>query len=80
MNRPSAPGIEIHGHDVTVQNNTVVAHAIGVQNHATDAHVKDYVLDPAVPCEVGVDSSSRRATRGRPPAASPGLPEWRRCN
>jgi hypothetical protein len=59
---------------LTVTGNTWVAgpdHAIGLQNHSTDAHVKDNKLDPSIPCEVGIDKSSKKGYEGPEPRCQP---------
>ncbi|GAA4523417.1 right-handed parallel beta-helix repeat-containing protein [Amycolatopsis samaneae] len=46
-------------------------HAIGMQNHSTDGFVWANLLDPAIPCEVGMDESSRKGYHGPPPRCAP---------
>lgn len=59
---------------VTVTGNTWAAgpdHAIGLQNHATHAHISANTLDPSIPCEVGIDDSSREGYQGPRPRCEP---------
>ncbi|GAA1671833.1 hypothetical protein GCM10009765_21540 [Fodinicola feengrottensis] len=59
---------------LTVTGNTWAAgpdHAIGLQNHSTDAHVNDNKLDPSIKCEVGIDSSSKKGYQGPTPRCDP---------
>ncbi|GHJ36835.1 right-handed parallel beta-helix repeat-containing protein [Streptomyces sp. TS71-3] len=59
---------------LTVTGNTWEAgpdHAIGLQNHATGAHVKDNRLDPSIDCEVGIDKSSMAGYEGPEPGCDP---------
>ncbi|MBB4685076.1 right-handed parallel beta-helix repeat-containing protein [Amycolatopsis jiangsuensis] len=59
---------------LTVAGNTWAAgpdHAIGLQNHSTDAHVQDNNLDPSIDCEVGIDESSRDGYQGPEPECEP---------
>jgi hypothetical protein len=59
---------------LTLTGNTWAAgpdHAIGLQNHATNATVKDNKLDPSIKCEVGIDKSSRDGYQGPEPRCAP---------
>lgn len=59
---------------LTITGNTWAAgpdHAIGLQNHATYAHVKGNELDPSIHCEVGIDHSSRKGYQGPTPRCAP---------
>ncbi|MDT8915949.1 right-handed parallel beta-helix repeat-containing protein [Amycolatopsis sp. PS_44_ISF1] len=59
---------------LTVTGNTWAAgpdHAVGLQNHSTDAHVGDNALDPSIECEVGIDKSSKKGYEGPTPRCDP---------
>ncbi|MFD2414788.1 hypothetical protein [Amycolatopsis pigmentata] len=59
---------------VTLSGNTWAAgpdHAIGLQNHSTNAHVMNNKLDPSIRCEVGIDDSSRKGYQGPAPRCAP---------
>jgi hypothetical protein len=59
---------------LTVTGNTWAAgpdHAIGLQNHSTDAHVNNNNLDPSIHCEVGIDTSSKKGYQGPAPRCAP---------
>ncbi|MFD9893235.1 hypothetical protein ACFWY9_28145 [Amycolatopsis sp. NPDC059027] len=59
---------------LTLIGNTWAAgpdHAIGLQNHSTHAFVWANRLDPSIPCEVGIDDSSRKGYHGPAPRCAP---------
>jgi len=60
---------------LTVIGNTWAAgpdHAVGLQNHTTDAHILGNHLDRgAIRCEVGIDDSSRKGYVGPAPRCEP---------
>lgn len=58
----------------TITGNTFAAgpdHAIGLAIHSTGAHVEGNRVDPSIPCEVGIDDSSREGYTGPEPACAP---------
>ncbi|MFI5613023.1 right-handed parallel beta-helix repeat-containing protein [Amycolatopsis sp. NPDC051903] len=58
----------------TITGNTFAAgpdHAIGLAIGSTGAHVDGNHADPAIPCEVGIDSSSRPGYTGPEPTCEP---------
>ncbi|MET7902513.1 hypothetical protein ABZS86_13920 [Streptomyces sp. NPDC005355] len=59
--------------NATITGNTCATptdHAIGLADHSTGAHVGGNTLHSGIGYEVGIDASSRRATRARSPAES----------
>ncbi|MYW90305.1 right-handed parallel beta-helix repeat-containing protein [Amycolatopsis rubida] len=57
-----------------VTGNTFAAgpdHAIGLAIHSTGAQVEGNRVDPSIPCEVGIDDSSRKGYTGPEPACAP---------
>ncbi|WP_409179924.1 right-handed parallel beta-helix repeat-containing protein [Amycolatopsis sp. VS8301801F10] len=58
----------------TITGNTFAAgpdHAIGLAIHSTGARVEGNRVDPSIPCEVGIDESSREGYVGPEPACAP---------
>ena len=58
----------------TITGNTFAAgpdHAIGLAIHSTGARVEGNRVDPSIPCEVGIDDSSREGYSGPEPACAP---------
>lgn len=58
----------------TITGNTFAAgpdHAIGLAIHSTGARVEGNRVDPSIPCEVGIDESSREGYSGPEPACAP---------
>ncbi|MGW7537362.1 right-handed parallel beta-helix repeat-containing protein [Amycolatopsis sp. NPDC054798] len=58
----------------TIVGNTFAAgpdHAIGLAIHSTGAHVEGNRVDPSIPCEVGIDDSSREGYTGPEPGCAP---------